>query len=293
MPVSSPSPLKPQGMIEKPQASYRKPLIAAFVFVAAVHLIIAAGVLTSGCRQEKVAFEDLATDEGPPPIENEWSETVDDIPPAPVEGGSARSPFGSDSAPVTADGITTEVLPPAPGGSGPRFNSQDSRARVGGGMVAPATTEVAETPAPAVPEVAAAPVAIVDPPATVPSSGEGFQEYKIRSGDSFYKIASRFNVNFKDIERANPNVDPRRLQIGQSIRVPIVSGTTAPASRTAGSVSAPGSTTSAGRIHKVRSGDNLSSLAVRYKTTVDRIMKANNLRSSRINIGQDLVIPAP
>lgn len=43
--------------------------------------------------------------------------------------------------------------------------------------------------------------------------------------------------------------------------------------------------------YKVKSGDTLSHIAQRYRTTVTAIKRANNLRSDRINIGQVLNIP--
>lgn len=45
-------------------------------------------------------------------------------------------------------------------------------------------------------------------------------------------------------------------------------------------------------VHQVRRGETLSTIAVRYRTSVDRIRDANNLRSSRmIRAGQKLRIP--
>ena len=44
-------------------------------------------------------------------------------------------------------------------------------------------------------------------------------------------------------------------------------------------------------LHTVRSGESLSLLARRYGTTVNEIMQANNLRSTTIYVGQELVIP--
>ena len=43
--------------------------------------------------------------------------------------------------------------------------------------------------------------------------------------------------------------------------------------------------------HRVRSGETLSGIAVRYRTSVKRIMRANNLRTSRIYAGKKLKIP--
>jgi len=45
-------------------------------------------------------------------------------------------------------------------------------------------------------------------------------------------------------------------------------------------------------VHRVRSGDSLSSLAYRYKTTVSAIMRANNLKNSNyLKVGWNLRIP--
>ena len=45
-------------------------------------------------------------------------------------------------------------------------------------------------------------------------------------------------------------------------------------------------------VHRVRRGETLSTIAVRYRTSIDRIREANNLRSSRmIRAGQKLRIP--
>lgn len=49
--------------------------------------------------------------------------------------------------------------------------------------------------------------------------------YVIQPGDTFYRIARRFNIAVEDLAAANPNVDPRRLQIGQTIVLPAGQGT--------------------------------------------------------------------
>ncbi len=44
--------------------------------------------------------------------------------------------------------------------------------------------------------------------------------YQIRAGDTFFSLARRFNTTVDAIRRANPGVDPNRLQIGQTICIP-------------------------------------------------------------------------
>ena len=48
----------------------------------------------------------------------------------------------------------------------------------------------------------------------------GTFEYTVRSGDTFFALARRFNTTVAAIQAANPNVDPDRLQIGQQICIP-------------------------------------------------------------------------
>lgn len=46
-----------------------------------------------------------------------------------------------------------------------------------------------------------------------------------------------------------------------------------------------------GRVHTVKSGENLSLIAARYQTSVDRLVKTNQLRSTVLKVGQQLQIP--
>lgn len=58
----------------------------------------------------------------------------------------------------------------------------------------------------------------VTPPHTCPI---GTQPYTVRAGDNFYDLARRFNTTVEAIQRANPNVNPNTLQIGQIICIPM------------------------------------------------------------------------
>ncbi len=44
--------------------------------------------------------------------------------------------------------------------------------------------------------------------------------YKIQSGDTFAKLAKKFKVSIGAILKANPNVNPSKLKIGQEIVIP-------------------------------------------------------------------------
>src|SRR5699024_2206559 len=48
--------------------------------------------------------------------------------------------------------------------------------------------------------------------------------YVIQAGDTYDRIANRFNIALNDLVAANPNVDAMRLQIGQTIVLPVSRG---------------------------------------------------------------------
>lgn len=55
------------------------------------------------------------------------------------------------------------------------------------------------------------------PPGRCP---EGTRPYVIRRGDTYYRLARRFNTTVEAIRQANPGVDPDALQVGQVICIP-------------------------------------------------------------------------
>lgn len=57
------------------------------------------------------------------------------------------------------------------------------------------------------------------PRTQVPPCPGGFY-YTIRSGDTLYTIAQRYNVPLQELIAANPGINPNRLQIGQVICIP-------------------------------------------------------------------------
>lgn len=50
---------------------------------------------------------------------------------------------------------------------------------------------------------------------------EGFREHSVRTGDNYSRMAREYGVTVEAIMEANPNVNPNRLQIGQTILVPV------------------------------------------------------------------------
>ncbi|WP_144475061.1 LysM peptidoglycan-binding domain-containing protein [Cytobacillus oceanisediminis] len=102
--------------------------------------------------------------------------------------------------------------------------------------------------------------------------------YTVQSGDTLWKIAQKYGTTIDAIVKAN-NLDPAKyLYIGQKLTIP---STTAPEPPAAQQV-----------IHTVVSGDTLWKISVKYGTTIDAVVKANNLDPAKyLYIGQKLTIP--
>ena len=104
--------------------------------------------------------------------------------------------------------------------------------------------------------------------------------YVVKSGDSLYSIARKYNTTVDEIKRLN-NLSSNALSIGQVLKIPSSSES-----------SNTGSNTGTTNTYVVKSGDSLYSIARKYNTTVDEIKKLNNLSSNLLNIGQVLKIPS-
>lgn len=49
----------------------------------------------------------------------------------------------------------------------------------------------------------------------------GYVTHTVRQGDTFFRLAQRYNTSLSAIETANPTLDPNALQIGQEITIPL------------------------------------------------------------------------
>jgi len=103
-------------------------------------------------------------------------------------------------------------------------------------------------------------------------------EYIVQPGDTIWSIAARFNTTVEAIAIANRLINPNFIYVGQKLIIPAPGQAPAQVSRP--------------KIHIVRYGETLTSIAFRYGTTVEAIMRANNLPNPNfIYVGQRLIIP--
>ena len=110
--------------------------------------------------------------------------------------------------------------------------------------------------------------------------GKGLS-YQVRRGDTLSKIARRFDLSVEELMGIN-GLSSDLVRIGQRLVVGNSSE-----KESGSSIVASGSHT-----YLVRSGDTLFSIARSHRTTVDSLKRANNLRSSRIYVGQKLALPS-
>ncbi len=160
-----------------------------------------------------------------------------------------------------------------------------------------ATAPSSPTNNPAPEPVVAAPatptVAEPTPAATVTTAA--VTEYEVKPGDSFAKVAKSHGVTLNAMLAANAGVDPARLKIGQKIQIPTAppAGSLNAAITGSGVVAGDGGgQTSAGGDYVVKSGDSLIRIAKKHGVSVKALRSANSLKTTRIQVGQHLKIPA-
>lgn len=117
------------------------------------------------------------------------------------------------------------------------------------------------------------------------------QVHLVKRGEVLGRIARRYGVTVREIERANPKLQKRGPRAGERIVIPIGPGSTAlaRADDAAASPSAPAGS----RIHVVKRGETISEIAEQYGVSQASLRSWNGLRrSSLIRVGQRLKVGA-
>jgi len=156
---------------------------------------------------------------------------------------------------------------------------------------------------------------------TTPSISNKENTYIVKSGDTLYSIASKYNTTVDEIKRIN-NLKNNTLTIGSVLELPKqkeiennnpnlytvqVGDTLYSIARKFGlsvdklkllnnktnNLISVGEVLTVGdnKTYVIKSGDTLYGIAKKYNTTVDAIKKLNNLKSNILTIGNTLYIP--
>jgi LysM repeat protein len=273
--MSTPSPLVPQGSIQDAPKGRRNLPVLVFSVIG-FHVAVLGVALMIGCKPETTKTADPLA---------QFSET------------NAVAPLVTDASTTTGNAAPTtnpyELPPaptPAPGTSIGGTPAPSPAPAPGYGTVPP---PIGGAPAPTpTPGGYEAPGTFVDSaaPAVEPASSS-MTEHKVKSGDTFGKMAKEYGVSTKAIVAANPNIDPRRLKVGQNVLIPAPSRAAAAPSASARSTGSPSSSSSSTGIYVVKAGDSLTRIASQHGTSVKALKSLNGLKTDRINVGQKLKVP--
>ncbi len=119
-----------------------------------------------------------------------------------------------------------------------------------------------------------------------------WKTYKLQRGASFDKVASKFGVSASELKRVNGIAASKRVAGGGTILVPSQNADNYELPEQIhpeAYVAAPAPRVTALR-HTVRRGQSLTSVARRYRVSVNQLIAWNNLRGRRVVAGQVLSI---
>lgn len=109
----------------------------------------------------------------------------------------------------------------------------------------------------------------------IPVANSGY--YVVKKGDSLWNIAKTYGLTVEKLKEIN-NLSSNTLNIGDVLLIKQENTTQPP------------STSENYQYHTVVKGDTLYNIAHRYNTTVDTLIKNNNLKSNTLSIGQKIII---
>jgi len=121
------------------------------------------------------------------------------------------------------------------------------------------------------------------------------EQYKVKSGDTLFSIARRFNTTLSVLLKLNSRKIDDPLLAHQKIIVPAAKTAQEDASglNTAEEKEKPESGSKEAKIYTVRQGDTLFSLAKNHSLSVDELRKLNNMKNSDILLsGQKIKLPS-
>jgi len=128
--------------------------------------------------------------------------------------------------------------------------------------------------------------AVASVPTVTPTSSQMI-EHTVQRGEYLALIASKYGVPVSAIVKANNLRNANFVYPGQKLIIPAPGSAVVTPTPTRAA-----SPASSGKIHIVRRGETLQSIALKYGVTVRELAAANNIRNPNfIYVGQRLVIP--
>lgn len=195
---------------------------------------------------------------------------------APATSGTAAPRSTVAPSPTPPIALTQVTLPGATGAEGAQATPMPAAE---GAQATPVPAAAPGTPTAPTP----VPVVIGPGQAGETSGGQTFI-YTVVAGDSLGAIAQRFGVSVETLMQLNNIADPNTLMLGQQLKIP--GAAPAPAAATAPTTT--GQTTT----YTVVAGDTLAAIARRYGTTIDELVRLNNIANPNVlSLGQQLIVP--
>jgi LysM repeat protein len=131
------------------------------------------------------------------------------------------------------------------------------------------------------------------------SAREGANVYQIRPGDTLLTIAAATGMSIDRLVGLNGITNPDVIMAGDSLQLDGTGAPAAPAPTAAAGASSASaaasnaSATSPGVRYTVQTGDTLWDIARRSGTSVENLLKLNNLdNADQLTVGQQLAVPA-
>jgi LysM repeat protein len=116
-----------------------------------------------------------------------------------------------------------------------------------------------------------------------------FLTHVVRKRETLTAVAARYRLPAAEIRSANPRLRGNRLPTGSTLVIPAVAVPSALAMRAIGTKSAH---RASARTHRVRRGETLSGIAVRYRVSLTTLRRVNAIRDEDyVRAGMRLRIP--
>lgn len=277
--MSTPNPLIPQGTFQAQAAKGASNVRLAVATIVAIHIVFFGGLLLQGCKRDPQTAV----------VPQETNDTaVSNLSLGALDSNSMYYPAGGLPSETGNVAGSTSQLPAT--AAAPYDNTgyglgANTGTPLGTGTLADQSNNNAE---------ALWQTDNLSTPGTQGGLATGnnsaagpMKEYTIVRGDTLGAIAKRNHTTVSAIRAANPGIEPTRIRPGQKIQVPTGSPTTTSATGNNNANAGNGG----GKTYTVKSGDTLSKIARQYGITIDQLSDANNLRTTRLNVGQKLKIP--